>query len=179
MKPIFLIGYMGSGKTTLGRALAAVMGRPFIDLDEYIEESKQHTIAEIFDEMGEIRFREIEREALAEVAEKDDAIIATGGGTVCRDGVMELLNRLGVTVWLEPTRERLLERLYLPEERSKRPKIAALNDDEIARLVERELAARERYYGLARLRFDSTHLESEEEISDSARALALLLTESN
>lgn len=171
-KPVFLIGYMGSGKTTLGKALARATGRTFIDLDEFIEESQHRTISEIFDEMGEIGFREIEREALDKIARKRDCIIATGGGTVCREGVMERLNAIGVTVWLEPMSERLLARLYLPEERARRPKIATLNDEQIANLVERETAERKPYYRQALLRFDSTYLESETEIAHSARELA-------
>ena len=171
MKPVFLVGYMGSGKTTLGRALAKAMDRKFIDLDELIEESQQHTISEIFDEMGEIRFREIEREILAKTSAERDCVIATGGGTVCREGVMERLNSRGVTVWLEPSRERLLERLYLPEERAKRPKLADLTDDAIAQLVDRELCERDTFYQKAHLRFDSTHLESAEEITRSAEEL--------
>lgn len=175
-KPVFLIGYMGSGKTTLGRAVAEAMGLTFIDLDEAIEESQHRSIVEIFDEMGENRFREIERETLARIATKRDCIVATGGGTVCRDGAVEQLNSCGLTVWLDPTRQRMLERLCLPEERVKRPKLAGLSDDGIARLISRELGERNAYYRRARVRFDSTHLESAEEIASSARALARLIT---
>ena len=81
--PIFLIGYMAAGKTTLGRYAAREMRRDFIDLDKYIEARYRKSIADIFASDGEMRFREIERNMLHEVAEFDDVLVATGGGTPC------------------------------------------------------------------------------------------------
>ena len=77
---IFLIGYMGSGKTTIGRLVAEQTGLEFIDTDNYIENQQQKTIPEIFAEMGEDKFRELERECLHEVSELENVIISTGGG---------------------------------------------------------------------------------------------------
>ena len=81
MTRIFLIGYMGSGKTTLGRALAPALDLQFIDLDHYIEQRYRKTIAQLFAESGEEGFREIERRILHEVGEFENVIISTGGGT--------------------------------------------------------------------------------------------------
>ena len=83
MTRILLTGYMGAGKTTLGRALATKLGLTFIDLDCYIEERFRKTISQIFAEKGEEGFRDIERRMLHEVAEFEDIIISTGGGTPC------------------------------------------------------------------------------------------------
>ena len=83
MKRIFLIGYMGAGKTTMGKSLAQVMGLRFIDLDNFIEARHSKTIKEIFAEVGEEGFRQIERNMLHEVAETEDTVIAVGGGTPC------------------------------------------------------------------------------------------------
>ena len=93
MKSVFLIGYMGCGKTTLGEVLARQMGLSFIDLDEYIERKQGATIVEIFDKMGEKRFRELETAALCDVTAMSDVIVGCGGGTPCHGGNMALMNR--------------------------------------------------------------------------------------
>jgi shikimate kinase len=98
MKPVFLIGYMGCGKTTLGEVLARQMGVPFIDLDEYIEHQQGMTIVEIFASDGEARFRELETAALRDVAAAGGAIVACGGGTPCHGDNMALMNQTGITV---------------------------------------------------------------------------------
>ena len=101
MKTTFLIGYMGSGKTTLGRAVAARTGIRFIDLDDYIEEREGCSIREIFASRGEDAFRAIERDALQEVSRMADTLVACGGGTPCFGDNMDLLNRCGLTVYLD------------------------------------------------------------------------------
>lgn len=176
MKPVFLIGYMGCGKTTLGEPLARVMGWRFIDLDLYIEAKEGMTAKEIFMTQGEARFRELEREALAEVAASGgDTIVACGGGTPLQTGNMELMNRLGITVWLRTSVERITSRLVLPEQRNKRPLLNDMSDEEIKESVRKGLNVRRKYYEQAKLEFDSTYLESEEEVAASAQQLALVL----
>lgn len=179
MGVFFLIGMAGCGKTTLGRALAAEMNVAFVDLDEYIEERCEATIGEIFKQAGEQTFREIERKALLEVAAMDDAIVACGGGTPCQPGNMEIINTHGLSIWLTTNAQRITERLCLPEQKAKRPAIALMTDDEIFDYVTRQLAEREPCYEQAMLRFDSTRLESVEEIAATAHALATLLANSN
>ncbi len=175
MNPIFLIGYMGCGKTTLGEVLARQMQCRFIDLDEYIEARQAMSIVKIFDEMGESRFRELETEALHEVAAMTDVIVGCGGGTPCHGDNMELMNRAGTTVWLTTSPERITDRLLLPDQKSKRPKINTLPADAVLPLVKEELQLRSPYYGQAQLQFDSTDIETAEATERTARRLAILL----
>ena len=175
MKPVFLIGYMGCGKTTLGEVLARQMDFRFIDLDGFIEERQGLTVTEIFDEMGENRFRELENEALHKVAVMSDVIVGCGGGTPCHSNNMALMNRAGITVWLTTSPERITARLLLPEEKCKRPKVAHLPDEEVLPLVQGELQSRSPYYGQSQLQFDSTDIETAEATERTARHLARLL----
>ena len=175
MKPVFLIGYMGCGKTTLGEALARCMHLRYIDLDEYIEQRQGMTVAEIFDEMGENRFRELEVEALHEVAVMSDVIVGCGGGTPCHGDNMALMNLTGITVWLTTSPERITTRLLLPEEKCKRPKINNLPDDEVLPLVKNELQARTPHYSQCQLQFDSTDIETAAATRRTARRLAQIL----
>lgn len=168
MKPIFLIGYMGCGKTTLGNALAPLTGLRFVDLDDYIESREGMKISEIFASRGEAAFRDMERQALAEVAAMEDVIVGCGGGTPCRPGAMELMNARGTTVYLDASFPRLLERLK--EGRAKRPLIASLDDEELARFITSSLETRMPYYSLASESFPSDRLEDEEQIAESCNA---------
>ena len=175
MTPIFLIGYMGCGKTTLGEELARQMGLRYIDLDDFIEAQQGMTVAEIFDEMGENRFRELETEALREVAAMTDVIVGCGGGTPCHCDNMSLMNQSGVTVWLTTSPERITARLLLPDQKAKRPKVASLPDEAVLSLVEKELEARTPYYAQAQLQFDSTDIETAEATIRTASRLADVL----
>ena len=175
MKPVFLIGYMGCGKTTLGEVLAQQLGYRFIDLDEFIEERQGMTVVEIFDEMGEERFRELEIEALREVASMTDVIVSCGGGTPCHGDNMALMNQAGTTVWLTTSPQRITARLLLPEQKCKRPKINTLPNDDVLPLVEKELQARTPYYSQSQLQFDSTDIETAEATARTARRLATIL----
>ena len=177
MKPVFLIGYMGSGKTTLGEVLARQMGMRYIDLDELIEARQGMPVVKIFDEMGENRFRELETEALQEVAAMTDVIIGTGGGTPCHGDNMALMNQAGITVWLTTSPERITARLLLPEEKSKRPRILHLPDEAVLPMVEAELQARTPFYSQAQLQFDSTDIETAAATRRTARRLTHLLKE--
>lgn len=167
---IFLIGYMASGKTTLGRALADVTKRSFVDLDDYIEARQGQTISSIFATLGEAAFRDMEREALTEIVAATDRqlVVACGGGTPCFGDNMEVMDRAGVTVMLEAPLEVILRRLRL--ERSKRPLVASLDGDgELEQYVRVNLDRRRPYYSRATHVFDSSRLESVEEIDQSVR----------
>ena len=126
MKPVFLIGYMGCGKSTLGRALSVATGLDFIDLDHYIEQRFHATIAELFASRGEDGFRRVEQAMLREVCDFSDVIIACGGGTPCFFNNMDEMNAAGTTVWLNTPISRLYERLQ--RNRSKRPILANKSD---------------------------------------------------
>lgn len=168
MKTVFLIGFMGSGKTTLGLALARATGIPLVDLDQFIEERTGMSVRAYFDRYGEEAFRREECKALEDIVARDDEsglIVACGGGTPCRPGNMELMNSGGLTVWLETPVPVLLRRLK--DGRAQRPLIAALDDDELEKYIVARLAERDRYYSAAAARFDSTFLESEKEVAES------------
>lgn len=166
---------MGCGKTTLGEALAQEMRLTYIDLDHRIEQSTGKTIPEIFDEMGEIRFRQMESQALCETAMMNDVVVGCGGGTPCHNDNMSLMNAMGTTVWLTTSPQRITSRLLLPDQKRKRPKIMNLPDDAILPLVRRELAERKPYYMQAQLQFDSTDIETASATIKTAKRLALLL----
>lgn len=176
MKPVFLIGYMGCGKTTLGEPLAQRFGVPFIDLDAYIEGKASMSAKEIFSTLGEAHFRQLEHEALVEIAQSGiEAVVACGGGTPMLAANMELMDRVGITVWLRTSVDRIVSRLVLPEQRIKRPLLNDMSDDEIRQQVIEDLNARTKFYNKAQLQFDSTNLESVEEVESSARRLASVL----
>ena len=166
---------MGCGKTTLGQALAHETGTPYIDLDEFIEHKSGMTIAQIFDILGETRFREIEAEALHELVAMTDVIVGCGGGTPCHGDNMALMNRAGTTVWLTTSPERIAARLIRPEEKCKRPKINTLPDDEVLQFVLTELEQRTPYYSQAQMQFDSTDIETAAATKRTAKRLAPLL----
>lgn len=167
---------MGCGKTTLGEPLAQRFGVPFIDLDAYIEGKTGMSAKEIFSALGEEHFRQLEHEALVEIAQSGvEAVVACGGGTPMLPANMELMDRVGVTVWLTTSVDRIVSRLVLPEQRIKRPLLNNMSDDEIRQQVIDGLKARTKYYNKAQLQFDSTHLESVDEVEDSARRLAQVL----
>ncbi len=176
MKPVFLIGYMGCGKTTLGEVLARQMGLRFVDLDDLIEARQGCPILEIFDELGEGRFRELETMALKEVSAMADVVVSCGGGTPCHGDNMQLMNHAGITVWLTTSAERITARLLLPDQKAKRPKIATLPDAAVLPLVESELQVRSPFYSQSQIQFDSTDIETAEATERTARRLAARLT---
>ena len=145
---IFLIGYMGSGKTTLGRKLAYILKYQFIDLDEYIEEHEGRTISQIFDEDGENYFRKLERVYLDRVIKKEDVVISTGGGTPCFFDNMELMNEYGKTIYINMHPKSILPRLLSSP--SKRPLFSGKDKKEMLDYVFKTLRSREKYYNKAK-----------------------------
>ncbi|MDE6368428.1 MAG: shikimate kinase [Muribaculaceae bacterium] len=161
---------MASGKTTLGRALAATTGLRFVDLDEYIEAEAGKTITQIFAEDGESHFRHLESCALKQLtaAGDDGLIVACGGGTPCFGDNMDVMNMSGTTVWLTTSPEVIIRRLVA--ERASRPLVARLSEGgELERYVIDNLARRAPHYSRSVGRFDSSKLECEEEINESVR----------
>ncbi len=115
---IYLVGFMGSGKTSVGRQLARELGWQFLDLDEQIERRRGLSVAEIFEQDGEAEFRRLETAALRETLTARDTVIATGGGTLTRWENREMIQRHGVMVWLEAPLDVMLRRC---REGSRRP----------------------------------------------------------
>lgn len=165
MRPIFIIGYMGSGKTTLGRALGRRLGLQFIDLDIYIESRYMRTISQLFSERGEDGFRRIEKEMLHEVAEMDDVIVACGGGTPCYYDNIDYMNKCGTTVFLSTSEDRLFARLSI--NRNKRPLVKDLDDESLRIFIRKNLELRMPYYSRATHSFSGESLEDVRQISVS------------
>ena len=170
---IFLIGYMGAGKTTLGKALSTSLHLPFIDLDWYIEQRFHKTISQLFAERGEEGFRELEKEMLHEAGEFEDVIIATGGGTPCFFDNMEYMNQQGTTVFLETDTEVLFQRLRIA--RQKRPILRDKQDDELKAFITGALEKRLPFYTQAHHTFCADKLDNRQQITDAtARLLEML-----
>lgn len=166
---VFLLGYMASGKTTLGRALAKALDCRFIDLDEYIELTCGKTVSQIFEDNGESHFRVLETKALEHITRNihdDSVIVACGGGTPCFADNMRIMNSAGLTVWLDAPADVIIRRLVA--DRSARPLVKKLSEgSELEKYVIENLERRSPHYSRASAKFDSSRLECEEEIADS------------
>ena len=170
---VFLMGFMGAGKTTLGKALAKDLGVSFIDLDQYIERRYMKSVSQIFATRGEQGFREIESRMLREVGEFDDVIVSCGGSTPLIGDNMEYMFGHGKTVYLKCDNDTLLRRLKVA--RSQRPLIASKTDEELAAFIESETARREPGYLKAEYICPGDRLESRDQISDTITYLKQLL----
>ena len=146
---IVLIGYMGSGKSTIGKLLAEKLQLDFDDLDSYIESKSDATIPEIFKEHGEIYFRKIEHDYLNEILKnKRRLVLATGGGTPCYSGNMHsMLVQSDAVIYLKLSIPKLIERLY--KEKDKRPLIAHLGYEELPEFIGKHLFERSPFYAMA------------------------------
>lgn len=147
---IFLIGFMGAGKTTVGRLLAGLLGYQFVDLDAMIEQSENCSITQIFKLKGEEYFRKVEAEALRQTLQFTNIIVATGGGTPCYWGNMQVMNLYGITVLLHVPPHVLAKRLR--KTMLHRPLIAGFeNKYKLLTYVENKLVERHYYYSQAQL----------------------------
>ncbi len=157
---IFLVGFMGSGKTTIGKKLARQMKFTFIDQDDYIEQMAGRSIPEIFDTDGEQGFRKLEHDAIKELVKKDYLIVATGGGAPCFFNNMHLYNQNGITIYLKMTPEILTARLKYSA--IQRPLIKNKTTDELLAFVETSLHKREKYYQQATFIIEGFDLKVED-----------------
>ena len=155
MKRIFLIGYMGSGKTSMGIKLAENLGLTFVDMDHHIEEKYHKTVSQIFEESGQDAFRKMEQDCLHEVAEFENCVIATGGGAPCFYDNMTFMNAHGLTVYLNLSSEQLAARLEMSRA-GKRPLIANKQGDELRQFIAEGLSAREVFYKQAKVSVSGT-----------------------
>lgn len=150
-KPIFLIGFMGVGKTSIGKKLANKLDVQFLDTDELLEQQFGMTIAEFFAENGENAFRFAEKELLNEFDFKN-AIVATGGGLPCFNENMETMNSKGITIFLDRPAKELQQRLM--NSKKQRPLIKSLNNNELLRFIEVKLKERLPFYERAKITLD-------------------------
>ncbi|WBX78373.1 shikimate kinase [Tenacibaculum ovolyticum] len=144
---IVLIGYMASGKSTIGRLLSQKMNFSFIDLDDYIEEKEKMTVSEIFEKKGEIYFRKAEHLYLKELMVLDkDIVLSLGGGTPCYAGNMDIITESKNTnaIYLKTSIATIVERLT--NEKNQRPLVARLKEDELAEFVAKHLFERSYFY---------------------------------
>lgn len=141
---IFLVGFMGCGKSFIARNLAPKLGMEVLDLDKYIEEQTGHSIPEIFRTEGESAFRRIEQAHLHQLADLENTVISTGGGAPCFFDNMEWMNAQGTTIFLDVAIPLLAARLRTS--RHDRPLIAGKNSEELSQFIAAKLEERRPFY---------------------------------
>lgn len=147
---IFLIGFMGSGKSYLGKKLSEKLMLPFFDLDAEVESNEGKTINELFDEKGEEYFRLREKDYLHLITESHESfIMATGGGTPCYYNNIDYMNLAGTTVWINSTLDVLFDRLL--KEKLKRPLLKGLDEAQLKGFIQKKFSDRKIYYEQARI----------------------------
>ena len=174
MRRIILIGYMGSGKTTVGKALSKETGMMFYDLDWYIESRMRKTVSQIFAEKGEEAFRKIEYNMLHEVAEFEDVIISCGGGTPCFFDNMDYLNQQGDVVYLKATPETLYKHLLMAK--VERPLLKDKSPEELIAYITDHLKERAPFYEKAHYTLNVNVLDNTDKIATSVERIKSLLS---
>jgi shikimate kinase len=160
MKNIYLVGFMGTGKSTVGKALAKVLNKEFKDLDELIEEREKRKIVEIFEQFGEQYFREVETAVVREISERENLVIATGGGVVVNEENFSLLKKSGTLITLVASPEAIYERI---KDSIERP---LLNVENPLDTIKRMLFERAYYYIKSDFIVDTTEREIDDIISE-------------
>lgn len=150
---IYLVGYMGSGKSTLGRQLAASLGISWIDLDDEFEKRFKITIPDFFSKYGETAFRDLEHKVLEDVSMLTDVVVSTGGGAPCFQNNMQLMNQTGLTIYLKAGIDLLISRIEISAR--KRPLFQQMKGENFEEKITRHLQSRVEYYELARLSIDA------------------------
>ncbi|RZK59585.1 MAG: dephospho-CoA kinase [Pedobacter sp.] len=155
---VFLIGFMGCGKSTKAKQLATRLGCPVIDLDAVIVAQEGKTIAEYFEAYGEDSFRELESKTLKTYPYPATCVVATGGGLPCFFDNMEWMNENGKTVYLQMTPPQLVSRLH---NREKRPLLKGMDDEKLLAFIEMKLADRNPFYNKAQIVINAFDLDAE------------------
>lgn len=160
---IFLIGFMGSGKSTHGKILARKIGYHYVDMDQLIEETAEMTIPGIFKEHGEEVFRKWEHDILLELCKRDRLVISTGGGAPCHGEMMQMMSEHGTTIYIQLSPEVLKDRLlHSPTER---PLIQGKSETELLEFVTFLLAEREAFYKQAKHTINGLSVQIEDLIA--------------
>ena len=168
---VFLLGYMASGKTTIGKKLAKELSLDFIDLDAYIESQEKKSISEIFNEGGEALFRGVEMKCLKEVIGLEpDALISTGGGTPCFYDNIKEMKQAGLTVYLEMDAKSITYRLI--NAKGDRPIVNKIGEEEMLEFVEQQMEERKFYYSEAQIKVNALGFNS-----SKIKALAMQIEE--
>jgi len=157
---IFLVGYMGCGKSSLGRELSDYLGVSFIDLDRFIENRYQKTIPEIFNESGELNFREKESVCLKEVCYFENVVIAVGGGAPCFYDNMDIMRNNGICFFLDVGEEELVSRLM--KSKQDRPLINGKSAEEIMSFIHVMMKERRPYYEKSQCIIKGDNIQLEE-----------------
>jgi shikimate kinase len=157
---IFLIGFMGSGKTSVGKRLAQLLNFEFIDLDEVIENSEGQTISQIFHEHSEEYFRSRESFFLQSLIDKKSIVVATGGGTPCFHSNMQWMLANGITIYLNTDAEVLFQRLK--PEMAHRPLLKQNSEEELRNFIAAKLKERESFYGSSKFIVDTSALSADQ-----------------
>lgn len=157
---IYLIGYMGSGKSTLGKRLAKALGISWIDLDTEIEARYKISIPDFFIKYGEAAFRDVEHKVLNDIVQIPDVVVSTGGGVPCFHNNMELMNQTGVTIYLQATPEVILTRIgpYA----WKRPLFQKMDGADTLEKIKEHLKSRIIYYEQAKIIIDAANPDIDE-----------------
>ena len=155
---IFLIGFMGCGKSYIGRNLAPLMGYEHIDMDHAIERKEGMSVKEIFEQKGEDYFRNQEKEFIQSLDPTKNILISTGGGAPCFFDNMDVMNQKGITLYLNRSKENILRRLMQRPE--KRPLLKGMNEEQVGQFYDERLADRKPWYEKAQLfAGDADHAE--------------------
>ena len=160
MRTIVLVGFPGSGKSTVGKRLAARLSLPFYDTDSYFESKYHITISDFFSKYGESYFRICERAVLLELLSFPPCVIATGGGTPCYADSMQLINNMAFSVYVKLSPKSLFDRLS--HSKKTRPLLSGKSQDEIIDFISRTLPLREIYYLQAKYCVKGENLQIEE-----------------
>ena len=158
--PVFLTGFMGAGKTRVGRILARELGRCFLDTDRMIEQRAGKTIAEIFADEGEAHFRQLERDCVLETCQRPDAVVALGGGAITRADNVAAVRCAGILVCLKADVDTIFARV---RRRSNRPLLAGLDPQAQRAKIESLLRERAPYYDQAHIELYTTQAQTPED----------------
>jgi len=168
MKNIYLLGYMGSGKSTIGKKLAKKFEVDFIDLDKYIEEKQNSSISQIFELVGETEFRKIEKDTLIEISKMENKVVSLGGGTPCFFNNMEIINNSGFSIYLKMPIGMLVSRLI--NAKVQRPLIKGMNREELFSFIRNQLYEREKFYSQSNIIYPASNVN----ISDLMSKIILI-----
>jgi shikimate kinase len=160
---IFLIGFMGSGKSTHGKILARKIAYNYTDMDQLIEETAEMTIPDIFRVHGEEVFRKWEHDILLELCKRDHLVVSTGGGAPCHGEMMQMMNEHGCTIYLQLPPEALRDRLLRSQ--NERPLIKGKSETELLEYISKLLAERDHYYKQAKHVISGLNLQVENLVS--------------